>query len=71
MVHVNWTTEVDVDIDLKELVDDLTDDELAEVGLMRAPEGWVPPTSPEHDLASPGLKEHLWAVKAARTHHTT
>ena len=65
--YVTWTTEVEVDVDLEEVMSDLTDDELADFGLMRVPAGVTPPSPPgDHDLCSPGLAEHLLAVRWAR-----
>lgn len=67
--YVTWTTDVDVEVDLAEFCQDLTDEELAAVGLMRVPAGVQPPTAVESYEAQPSIVEHkmlcswAWANK--------
>lgn len=69
--HTTYT-EVEVEVDIEDVLNDLTDAELAEHGLMRVDKKiaqyLVKPDRPgwDHQLYSEGLPEHLAACASAR-----
>lgn len=66
--YVTWSDYVDMEIDLAELVKDLTNEELANVGLMRIPEGVQPPTDVAGGMyePQPSIVEHKMLCAMAR-----
>lgn len=70
--YVTYTTDVDVDVPVDELLEDLTDEELAELGLMRVGQEQRPLAAAAARAGGrPGeeitpLQDHIYAVHACR-----
>jgi hypothetical protein len=60
--YVTWSEYVDVEVDVKDLLEDFTDEDLAGLGLMRIPAGVVPPVQDSTGVGSyepaPSIVEH-------------